>query len=105
VDPSGAILSALTRLARDAGIEVRVEPFGLKLAGKGGLCRVDGRLVILVDAALAPIEQIGVVGPALGRALPRGTKVPEGLASYLTTGHGHVGRLARLRPLARGRGP
>src|SRR5688500_17936613 len=54
-------VAALTALAKKAGIEVRIEPFGLKqLAGKGGLCRIRGRRVILVDAALAPLEQAGV---------------------------------------------
>ena len=97
------ILSALEALAAKVGIQVRIEPFELKMAGKGGLCRIDKRRVILVDARLSLLEQVGVVGEALGRALPRGISIPEGLVPYLRTGHGKVRRLFRPRPLARGR--
>ena len=99
------VLSALQALAAKAGIEVRIEPFELKMTGKGGLCRIDKRRVILVDARLSTLEQVGVIGEALGRALPRGSAiaVPEERAPYLRTGHGKVRRLFRPRPLARGR--
>ena len=97
------VLSALQALAAKAGIEVRIEPFELKMTGKGGLCRIDERRVILVDAKLSTLEQVGVIGEALGRALPRGTSIPEALVPYLRTGHGKVRRLFRPRPLARGR--
>lgn len=99
----GGVFSALTELATSLGIEVRVEPFELKMAGKGGLCRIQKRRVILVDAKLSMLEQVGVVGEALGRALPKGARLPEALVPYLRTGHGKVGRLLRPRPLARGR--
>ena len=97
------VLAELLELATTAGIEVRVEPFTLQMAGKGGLCRSEKRHVILVDARLSLLEQLGVVGEALGRALPRGARVPERLVPYLRTGHAKVGRLLRPRPLARGR--
>jgi hypothetical protein len=97
------ILTGLQALAGTAGIEVRIEPFELRMSGKGGLCRIDKRRVILVDAKLPLLDQIGVIGEALGRALPRGARVPDNLVPYLRTGHGKVGRLLRPRPLARGR--
>ena len=97
------VLSELQALAAKVGIEVRIEPFELKMAGKGGLCRIDQRRVILVDARLSMLEQVGVIAEALGRALPRGASIPEGLLPYLRTGHGKVHRLFRPRPLARGR--
>ena len=100
------VFAELLPLANAAGIEVRVEPFTLQMAGKGGLCRIEKRRVILVDARLSLLEQLGVVGEALGRALSqgaRGTRVPERLVPYLRTGHAKVGRLLRPRPLARGR--
>lgn len=99
--------SALSALAKRAGLEVRVETFGHALAGKGGLCRVDGKDVILVDAKLGVLERVGVVGLALGRyfrerKLP--IEVPPNLRSYLKTGHAELRRLpapATPKPLAR----
>ena len=90
----------LSALAKKAGIEVRIEPFGLKqLAGKGGLCRIRGRRVILVDAALGPLEQAGVIGQALGSVSLRGIEIPEDLAPFIRTGHARVRPLVRPRPL------
>lgn len=97
------VLGALHVLAGTAGIEVRIEPFELAMSGKGGLCRIEARRVILVDARLSLLEQVGVVGEALGRALPRGSRVHAELVPYLRTGHAKVNRLLRPRPLARGR--
>lgn len=97
---------ALVELAAQAGIEVRIEAFGLKqLAGKGGLCRIRGKKVVLVDAALGPVEQAGVIGEALGSLDLRGLTVPPELEHFLKRGHARVRPLARPRPLARGRGP
>ncbi|MBX3206835.1 MAG: hypothetical protein KF764_17325 [Labilithrix sp.] len=97
------VLSGLTALARQVGVEVRIEPFALAMAGKGGLCRIEGRRVILVDEKLGVVEQIAIVGEALGRVLPKSTPVPPDLVPYLRTGRRRVARLLRLRPLARGR--
>ena len=101
-----AVLEALRDLATRAGIEVRIEPFAAKLAlGKGGLCRVGGRPIIFVDAALGLLEQVGVVGLGLGAANLRGLFVPKPLVTYLKTGHGPIAPrpapVAHLRPLAR----
>jgi len=94
------ILQGLAELASRLGIEVRVEPFGLRLAGKGGLCRIGNRRVILVDAGLSHLEQAGVIGEALGKVVPPGFEVPDQLWPYLRTGHAHVAPLLRPRPLA-----
>lgn len=101
-----AVLRSLCTLAERAGVEIRIEPFEAILGKKGGLCRIEGRPVILVDARLALLDQVGVVGQALG-ALDLGGAVPVNLVTYLETGHGRVKPLPRpivaLRPLARGR--
>jgi hypothetical protein len=105
VGPIDAVL-ALTALAAEAGVRVRIEPFPLKLVGKGGLCRLDGQAVILVDAALGPLEQAGVLGRALGVFFAREERprlLPPALRSYLRTGHAPVKALLRPRPLARAR--
>lgn len=94
---------ALTELAAKAGVEVRIEAFALKqLAGKGGLCRIRGRKVILVDAALGALEQAGVIGQALGSLDLRGLRVPPELEPFLRSGHAKVRALVRPRPLASG---
>src|SRR5689334_5814480 len=91
------VLRDLCGLADRAGVEVRIEPFELQLAGKGGLCRIAGQATVLVDARLSVVDQIGVIGEALG-ALGLASQAPPELASYLRTGHEAVRSLARLRP-------
>lgn len=96
-----APLEALARLAERHGVAIRVEPFTLNgIGGKGGLCRLRGKLVVIVDARLSTVEQAGVIGEALGQL---GVHAPRDLRSYVETGHGPVGELLRLRPLARAR--
>jgi hypothetical protein len=100
VTPDEAV-RALSEVAAQAGIEVRIERFELAIAGKGGLCRIDGRLVILVDAKLGTLDQAGVIGEALGQVELRDIEVPPAAAAYLGTGHGEVRALVRPRPLVR----
>lgn len=98
--PEAATL-ALSALAATAGIEVRVERFEHPLAGKGGLCRIEGVLAILVDAKLGALEQAGVIGLALNELDLEGIEVPPELAPYLATGHAEVKPIVRPRPLVR----
>ena len=95
------VVQALSAIAAQAGVEVRIERFELVLAGKGGLCRIEGRPVILVDAKLGILEQAGVIGEALGEVDLGGIEVPPAAAAYLGTGHGAVKALPKLRPLVR----
>lgn len=99
-DPVG-VLAGLIDLAARLGVEIRIEPFELKIAGKGGLCRIGDRRVVLVDANLALVDQLGVIGEALGALQPR--DVPLHLRPYLRSGHGPVRALLQLRPLAQAR--
>jgi hypothetical protein len=100
VSPEEAI-RALCVLAARAGVDVRIERFEHPLAGKGGLCRIDGMLVVLVDANLGALEQAGVIGGALAELDLEGIAVPAEVRTYLRTGHGEVKALLRPRPLAR----
>lgn len=92
---------ALSDVASQAGVEVRIERFELALAGKGGLCRIEGELVILVDAKLSALEQAGVIGEALGEVDLGDLAIPTAVAAYVGTGHGAVKALTRPRPLVR----
>jgi hypothetical protein len=100
VSPEEAI-RALVEVAAGAGVLVRIEPFALALSGKGGLCRIDGQLVVLVDAKLSVVEQAGVIGEALGEVDLGGVTVPAEASAYVGTGHGAVKALVRPRPLVR----
>jgi hypothetical protein len=92
-------IRALSDVAATAGVEVRIERFDHPLAGKGGLCRIEGVLVVLVDAKLRPLEQAGVIGEALAELDLEG--VPAALRPYLETGHGEVKPLVRPKGLVR----
>jgi hypothetical protein len=100
VSPEEAI-RALSEVAARAGVEVRIEPFALALSGKGGLCRIEGRLVVLVDAKLSVLEQAGVIGEALAEVDLGDVEIPRDVCAYVRTGHGEVKALVRPRPLVR----
>jgi len=59
------LLSELEGVAARLGIEVRVEPLGDDLGTRGGLCRIRGRPIILIDASLPIGERIVVLAQAL----------------------------------------
>ncbi len=64
--PPERILRELIALAARMGIEVRSEPFDLQvIEGKGGLCKVHGQSLVVMDAGLPLIDKIGVVAEAL----------------------------------------
>jgi hypothetical protein len=98
VTPEEAV-RALAEVAAMAGVEVRIERFELALAGKGGLCRIEGRPLILVDAKLGVLEQAGVIGQALGAIDLGEVRVPRDVAAFVRTGHAEVRALTRPRPL------
>lgn len=100
MSPEEAI-RALVEVAARAGVLVRIEPFALALSGKGGLCRIDGQLVVLVDAKLSALEQAGVIGESLGRVDLGDVTIPAAASAYVGTGHGAVKALVRPRPLVR----
>ncbi|HEY8088366.1 MAG TPA: hypothetical protein VIF09_10990 [Polyangiaceae bacterium] len=60
------MLAELEALAARVGVVVRAEPFGKGvLRGKGGLCHVDGKPLVVMDAAMALEDRIGVLAGAL----------------------------------------
>lgn len=97
-------MRTLSAVARSAGVEVRIERFDLPLAGKGGLCKVQGRRLILVDANLCVLDQAGVIGEALAAVDLRDVQVPREVGAYVRTGHAEVKSLLKLRPLRMVRG-
>jgi hypothetical protein len=64
--PPERILRELIALAARMGVEVRSEPFDLQvIEGKGGLCKVHGQKLVVMDAGLPLLDKIGVVAEAL----------------------------------------
>ena len=64
----GEILSELEKLALRIGVTVRFEPFksrSERAAAKGGLCRLRGTPLIVIDTALPLMDKIGILSEAL----------------------------------------
>jgi len=62
------VLRELEKLARRLGIRVRHEPFDPRvIEGKGGLCWVHGRPMVMLDGGAPILDKIGVLAEALAR--------------------------------------
>jgi hypothetical protein len=62
------VLHELEALAARIGLSVRAEPFGGGLlSGRGGLCWVRGRPIVVMDASLPVADRIAVLAGALAR--------------------------------------
>jgi hypothetical protein len=62
------VLHELEALAARVGVAVRAEPFGEGLlSGRGGLCWVRGRPLVVMDASLPVPDRIAVLSRALAR--------------------------------------
>lgn len=65
---AGRVLAELEALAARLGVAVRAEPFGKGvLRGRGGLCWVDGKALVVMDEGLGREERIGVLAEALAK--------------------------------------
>jgi hypothetical protein len=65
----GRVLAELEALAARLGIAVRAEPFGKGvLEGRGGLCWLDGKPLVVMDQTLTVPERIAVLAAALAAA-------------------------------------
>lgn len=61
-------LDGLAALAQRLGVTVRMEPFDLAvIVGRGGLCWLRGRPMVVIDAGLPVLDKIAVLAGALGR--------------------------------------
>jgi hypothetical protein len=64
--PPADILRELEKLAARVGIQVRAEPFDLRvIEGRGGLCWLKGEPLVVMDAGLPVVDKIGVLAEAL----------------------------------------
>jgi hypothetical protein len=61
------MLRELERLARRMGVEVRFEAFDPRATRRGGLCRLRGAPLVVVDAHAATLDKVGILCEALSR--------------------------------------
>lgn len=94
------VLSELESVAARLGVAVRAEPF-LKgvLDGRGGLCWVDGKAVVVMDEKLPVPDRIAVLASALAQLDLDTTQVPLLVLQVIMASR----RRARARPPARSR--
>ena len=102
----GRVLAELEALAARVGVVVRAEPFGKGvLRGKGGLCHVDGKPLVVMDAAMALEDRIGVLAGALATFDLGGESVAPAVRERIEAARpGEVGRATRRRRAAKKRG-
>jgi len=60
-------LSFLEELADRLGIPIRYEIIKDELTGPGGLCRVNGEFILIIDSTAAAKEKIQIMTEALRR--------------------------------------
>jgi len=95
------LAEALEALAARLGIPVRYETMERGVASgrsRGGLCRLRGQPIILVDEALGPHERVAVLAQALGTFDLDGIYLPPLVRSTIRA---HGARVLEPRPLAR----
>jgi hypothetical protein len=59
------LLDELLSAARRLGIEVRIEPFHGGVRTPGGLCRLRGRILVLIDQRLGVFDRTRTLADAL----------------------------------------
>jgi hypothetical protein len=64
VDPA-RLLDELLAVARKLGIHVRIEPLLVQSSRAGGLCRLRGRTLVLLDERASIVERGAVLAEAL----------------------------------------
>jgi len=70
------VLSELEALAARLGVPVRAEAFSKRLEGRGGLCWVDGKALVVMDEKLPVPDRIAVLAGALAQLQLDTSQVP-----------------------------
>ena len=96
------VLRELASLARRLGVAVRFE--ALEANARGGLCRVRGEPMVLVDEAAPILDQIGVLSEALRAFDLEALYVPPFLRAHLE-GRNAAPRTKAHPPLRKTRAP
>ncbi|MBL0194636.1 MAG: hypothetical protein IPQ09_10520 [Myxococcales bacterium] len=103
----GALLRTLESLARALGVEVRAELGRARGGGpsRGGACKLNGRMVVFVEASGSSYERACVVTSALTGLDLSGVPVSEEVAAFLRARPrpARLVPLEQFRPLAKAR--
>jgi hypothetical protein len=98
------ILAELEKLANRLGVIVRFDSFDAKSVAKGGLCRVHGSSLIVIDAGLPVMDKIGILSDALATFDLEAIYLPPVLRARLERRRGRRGPVRPpLRPMAKAR--
>jgi hypothetical protein len=99
------VLSELELLAGRLGVSVRAEAFpkGL-LEGRGGLCWVDGKALVVMDEKLSVPDRIVVLAGALAQLELDSSQIPLFLLKTIETSR-RKARPRRVRKPTRARHP
>jgi len=97
------VLQELEALAARIGVSVRLEPFGSGLmSGRGGLCWVRGKALVVMDASLTLPDRIAVLASALARFDLDSVYVPPLVRARIEAASGASKRPPRVGPLRPG---
>lgn len=102
----GALLRTLESLARALGVEVRAELARARGGPqRGGVCKLNGRTVVFVEATGSSYERACVLAAALAGLDLSGVTVSEEVAAFLRARPrpARLLPLDRFRPLAKAR--
>jgi hypothetical protein len=98
------ILAELEKLANRLGVVVRFDAFDAKLASKGGLCRVHGEQLIVIEGGLPILDKIGILSEALSTFDLEAIYLPPVLRTRLERNRPPRARVRPpLRPMAKAR--
>jgi len=77
------MLRELERLARRMGVEVRFEELDPRASRRGGVCKLRGSALVLIDSRAATLDKVGVLCEALSRFDVEAVYVPPLLRARL----------------------
>jgi putative aminopeptidase FrvX len=77
------LLAELFRAAEKLGIEVRIEPFDTGGTSAGGICKLRGKRVVLIDASASVAEQASALAEVLSNLDHERVYLTPGARDYI----------------------
>lgn len=93
------LLDELLSAARKLGLKVRIEPLRTTTGSAGGLCRIHGQTLVLLDELAGPVEQAAALAEALGQLDVENVQMaPEARRTIEATQRHEMWRVSDARP-------
>lgn len=93
------LLDELLAVARKLDLRVRIEPLRTATGRAGGLCRIRGQTVVLLDELAGPVEQAAALAEALGELdVDNVYMAPEARRTIEATKRHEMWRASEARP-------